>query len=55
VSGEKYQKLGDSQKRFQDATQQQKKAWEHLKCQRDRLLKAVEKLNAEEKQRLDQC
>jgi hypothetical protein len=51
---EKYGKLGDAQKRFTEAIQQQKKAWEDLKCQHERIAKAI-KLSAEDRKQLEEC
>lgn len=51
---EKYKKLGDAQKRFTEAKQQQNKAWEDLKCQRERIEKAI-KLSDDDRKRLEEC
>jgi hypothetical protein len=51
---EKYGKVGDAQKRFADAWKEQKKPWESLKCQLERIEKAL-KLDPDEKKHLQEC
>jgi hypothetical protein len=53
---EKYKKLADSQKRFAEARQGQKKPWENLTCQYNRIKEAFQHAPSDqEKTKLEKC